>query len=132
MKLLVKEIVSKSGAVHFRRYRLLELPWFRIYVHQILKADEDAHEHDHPWSFLSLILKGGYIEQSEGKLKTRTNLKNPVAFSDRYRPHKLHTILRPTWTLVFGLGKRGEWGYDLNPGWADHKTYRTMKNEGKL
>lgn len=55
---LVKEIVSKSGELHFRRFRLLELPWFRIYIHQILKADKDLYEHDHPWSFIISIPAG--------------------------------------------------------------------------
>lgn len=33
--LLVKEIVSKTGVVHFRRYRLLSLSKFNIYIHNI-------------------------------------------------------------------------------------------------
>ena len=60
---LAKEIISKDGVVHFRRYRLLSTPWFNIYIHNILRSDEDAHFHDHPWGFFSFILnctKGGY------------------------------------------------------------------------
>lgn len=45
---LVKEIISKEGEVHFRRYRLLATPWFNIYIHNIRRSDEDIHMHDHP------------------------------------------------------------------------------------
>ena len=59
---LVKEIKSKAGELHFRRWRFLETPWFGIYLHYIAKADEDKHPHDHPWSFVGIILWGGYEE----------------------------------------------------------------------
>lgn len=45
---LIKEIKSKTGDLHFRRWRIIETPWFSIYVHGIYKADEEAHLHDHP------------------------------------------------------------------------------------
>ncbi len=43
MKFLVKEIKSKAGELHFRRWRLLQLPFFAIYIHGIYKSDEDLH-----------------------------------------------------------------------------------------
>lgn len=62
--LLVKEIKSKQGEVHFRRYRLLQTPWFAIYIHHILISDQDKDMHDHPWNFTSVILEGAYREVS--------------------------------------------------------------------
>ena len=59
---LVKEIRSKKGELHFKRWRILSTPWFNIFLHFINRADEDKDLHDHPWSFWSIILKGGYIE----------------------------------------------------------------------
>lgn len=63
---LVKEIKSRYGHVHFRRYRLLSTPWFSIYIHHILKSDEDKDPHDHPFNFSSLILSGAYQEMVGG------------------------------------------------------------------
>lgn len=60
---LAKEIKSKTGELHFRRYRLFWTPWFALYIHRIYKADEDPYPHSHPWNFISLILNGGYIEE---------------------------------------------------------------------
>lgn len=33
-----------------------------IYLHRMLRSDDDRALHDHPWWFLSIILSGGYIE----------------------------------------------------------------------
>lgn len=35
---------------------------FNIYLHQILRSDDDRALHDHPWWNASIILKGGYVE----------------------------------------------------------------------
>ncbi len=37
--------------------------WFTIRIHHIKRADADVELHDHPWSFISLILKGWYEEE---------------------------------------------------------------------
>lgn len=31
-------------------------------VHQILRSDQDRHYHDHPWWYISIVLRGGYFE----------------------------------------------------------------------
>lgn len=31
-------------------------------VHQILRSDEDRHLHNHPWPYISIVLRGGYWE----------------------------------------------------------------------
>lgn len=35
--------------------------WFSIKYHQVVKSD-DLCSHNHPWAFLTIILKGGYYE----------------------------------------------------------------------
>jgi hypothetical protein len=62
---LIKEIKSKDGKLHFRRWSLLDTPWFKIYIHGIYGPDEDLHLHNHPWDFKSFILSGSYIEQTQ-------------------------------------------------------------------
>lgn len=32
-------------------------------VHHILRSDLDRHFHDHPWPFVTIILRGGYFEE---------------------------------------------------------------------
>lgn len=135
---LVKEIVSKEGELHFRRYRLLSTPWFNIYIHQILKSDEDAHFHDHPWNFHSYLLKGSYLEQASypgdwSEKFSYTYFAGDWVHHDAVDAHSLTLMTDQVWTLVFTSGRERVWGYRMNDGsWTDFKTYRKMKNEGKL
>lgn len=54
-------ITNAQGVPYMHRYYLLEWPW-RIRIHEILRSDEDRDMHDHPYDFVSIMLKGGYIE----------------------------------------------------------------------
>ena len=131
---LVKEIRSKTGELHFQRWRLFSCPWYRIYLHKICLPDYDEHRHDHPWNFISLILKGGYLE----KFATVSNynlvfneLRKPGALVKRSRDdvHKVEKLLSDSnWSLVFAWGKYENWGYRVDDQWIDHKSYRLRKN----
>lgn len=134
---LVKEIVSKYGHVHFRRYRLLQTPWFAIYIHQICKSDEDADPHDHPWNFQSFILEGSYTEdywnQPEYIRQIKQHYMGDVIKHHAEDVHKITLVSQEVWTLVFTSGREREWGYRLYDGtWIGHKEYRALKREGKL
>jgi hypothetical protein len=141
---LVKEIVSKEGKVHFRRWRILATPWFNIYIHNILRSDEEAHPHDHPWNFLSFVLKGGYSEEWLHFYEDKAYQKGAPLLKSVRRPgtfvyhdakdfHKLTLLKGSAWTLVFTFGKRRpSWGYQTEQGWLEHKAYRELKYEGKL
>lgn len=134
---LVKEICSKQGVVHFRRYRLLQTPWFAFYIHQICQSDSDKDMHDHPWNFLSLILKGAYREASKlypdfnSIVQRDCNPGNIISHS-RMDAHQITLLTKVVWTLVFTFGRRSIWGYQTPQGWIRHDEYRKLKNEGKL
>lgn len=149
---LVKEIKSKEGVLHFQRYRFFQSKKFAIYLHFIAKSDEDKHPHNHPWNFVSIILKGGYIE-SLWKYDTVYNVsgipnchyngyfitkyvrklwKNFIAIRDAESYHKIE-LLAPTWTLVFtGPRRLDEWGYLTESGFQNHIEYRKNKNEHRI
>lgn len=135
--LLVKEIISKTGQVHFRRYRLLQTPWFAIYVHQIRRSDEDLDPHDHPWNFSSIILEGSYEEASWyppnfDVVHYRTFYSGDVIEHKAEDAHRIRLKSTEVWTLVFTSGREREWGYQTKAGWIGHKEYRQLKTEGKL
>jgi hypothetical protein len=94
---------------YLTRWRVVQTPWFSIYVHKI--GTPDSRElHDHPWSFLSLVLRGGYRERrsydSPLVRVRRLNLK---------RSTDLHYIAEldrtPTWTFLLVGPRRRDWGY---------------------
>jgi hypothetical protein len=125
---IVKEIKSKEGTVHFRRWRLLATPWFSVFVHGIYRKDEEAHMHNHPWNFFSLVLCGGFTEQRhDGVFIRRTWLKGRYNRAEDF--HRIFSLDndKPCYTLVVVGQERNEpWGFDTEP-FTDHATYRLNK-----
>lgn len=127
----VKEIKSKDGVVHFRRWRILYTPWFKINLHGIYKRDEDKHLHNHPWNFASIVLKGFYVEEKSDGL----NLRYPGQIAIRKKDvfHKIYSLCsKSVYTLNIMWGKEEVWGYKVDDKFVDHETYRQMKNNNLL
>lgn len=38
--------------------------FFNIYLHEIIRSDDDRALHDHPWINLSILIDGGYFEHT--------------------------------------------------------------------
>lgn len=137
---LVREIISKEGKLHFQRFRLLQLPTFAIYIHHILRSDEDRYPHDHPWHFRSYILKGSYYETCSYydnnflSGHSGTYVPGDVIQHDARDVHHITLKSPDVWTLVFVWGRRRVWGYYVHhrKEWIDFETYRKMKREGTL
>ncbi len=55
----------RTGADYLHRYYLFlkNRSWFpfNITLHKIVQSDDPIF-HDHPWSFISIVIKGGYYE----------------------------------------------------------------------
>jgi len=106
------------------RYYLFESPVFAIYLHHLQASDEDRAFHDHPWSFVTILLSGGYWEWHPVAAGERRTWRR--RFSVLYRPaewrHRLE-LERPTWTLVFRWRYRREWGFITRRGWLHWKAY---------
>jgi len=104
---------------------------FNIFLHNFHKGDLDDL-HDHPWPYLTFIIKGGYWEHIESGERVWRG-----RFSFRFRGSRsLHRIeLEPSvdvWTL-FAVGpKLREWGFIRNGEWVQHEEYladmSTVKN----
>ena len=127
---LTREIISRTGVVHFRRYRLLKTPIMRLYLHQILESDKDGDLHCHPWSFVSLILKGHYVERRPDDVLTQCK-PGTIFHRKATDVHCIDEVVKPTWTFVSAYGKRREWGYQTEYGWVDNETYRRVKNASR-
>ena len=90
------------------RWRL-ELPFGSLRVHHWLAPDDSRAFHDHPWWFLTLVMRGGYTDRS---IAGEDHLR---AGSIRYRPalHR-HTVYPGTggaWTLLITGPPARSWGF---------------------
>ena len=127
---LVKEIISREGIVHFRRYRLISTPWFNLYLHHICQSDKDGEPHDHPWNFQSLIVKGAYQEYVYGIPEFNRYYAGDVVQHKATDAHRITLLSKEVWTLVYTSGGDRHWGYRLSDGsWIGHEEYRQIKNE---
>ena len=128
----MKEIVSRAGVVHFRRWQVLKSRWGSVYVHQILRSDEDPDMHDHPFAFVSLVLRGGYFERvrtAEGQMYGATRRPLSIVWHPTSDFHRLKVPARGAWTLVFAGPRTHEpWGYWTSKGWVDHARYRADRH----
>jgi len=107
-------IEREDGAAYLIRYSLFNCRWFAIKIHNILLSDHDCL-HDHPWKFISIILKGGYVEHTElgSRIYHPFNLLiRPAEFK-----HKLE-IHQPCWTLVITFKKTRTWGFHTSKGFV--------------
>lgn len=99
---------------YLERLRIVQTPWWGVYLHRLGTPDSRPTLHDHPWSFLSIILRGGYHE-NRLDTKTRTVVSRHRRFVNVMRRDDAHSIMTldrtPTWTLLFVGKRRRKWGY---------------------
>jgi hypothetical protein len=101
--------------VYLDRFEIITTPWFGIKLHKIYRPDNQRDLHSHPWKFLSIILFGSYVEDTnDGPRVCRWfNWKNLTDF------HSIRAVSRsPVWTLVFTGPKRQVWGFKTPSGWV--------------
>ncbi len=82
---------------------------FNILVHKLLKSDL-GDLHDHYWSYITIILKGGYLETTEkGTFWRRSGY---VDFRRRSDRHSLKVPEgKPAWTLLLVGPNKGSKQY---------------------
>ncbi len=113
-----------GGAVLLVRYYVIDTRWFAVYVHHLQSSDEDRALHDHPWSFLTFLISSGYYEwvPVTGGEARRWRRQFSILWRPAEWQHRLE-LVKPTWTLVFRLRRRREWGFVTRNGWLHWKAY---------
>jgi hypothetical protein len=105
------------------RWRV-ETPWFSIRLHRWLGPDDDRHFHDHPWSFVTLVLRGGYTDKNPdgGEHLAAGQVRL------RHAEHR-HTVVPDpggAWTIILTGPKVRTWGF-----WVDGKFRKARKYFGR-
>jgi hypothetical protein len=113
------------GGDYMRRWTVTT-PWFSLRLHHILRSDLDRHHHDHPFSFVSLILRGGYVERSPGG-PPRVCRPGTVVVRRAEDLHSLTLLGESAWTLVAATPRRKRWGFDTEDGWVFAGEYDAWK-----
>ena len=130
------------NALVFTRWHIFKNPLFGVYVHRMVRPDPYRDLHDHPWSFISISLSGGYRERyspggrgvvptGAARQGTRLNTYGTkdaqrVHFMSAYDWHLIDRIIgKESWTLLLrGPKKRHKgWGFLARYGIVDSEDY---------
>jgi hypothetical protein len=94
-----------------------------VRIHEILRSDDDRAFHDHPWNYITVILKGGYWEVrpqfESGIYKGNTRIYYPPGSvlvrkaTDWHRLEVPEGTVATTLFVTFAL--RQKWGFMPQP-----------------
>lgn len=142
--LLQTERIPKTGPVYMKRLVIFRTPLFGMQLQRLYRADADRDLHDHPRVFLSVLLRGTYIEQyargvyRDHHLYTlgRVRLGGLPKFLGvvRYnwmpldKAHRIDTLHRrkdsgPVWSLLFVGPRHRVWGFYTDDGFVPWQEY---------
>lgn len=136
--------LSHDGRPFLDRWGVVHERVGGVYLHHIADRDPGMDLHDHPFAFITIILRGGYVEEAK-QVEWRATATDefarrytPAAFSSgafrwhrRFHIHRMPlgiahriTSTQPgTWTLVLRGPTRRRWGFYVNGGWIDWEQY---------
>jgi hypothetical protein len=104
---LAEDHLCATG-VYLRRWRV-ETPWFSVRLHHWLHSDDDRNPHDHPWAFVTAVLRGSYID--EGLTRRQRVRPGHVYYRSADHAHWVHLDRGEVWTLVLTGPKVRRWGF---------------------
>ena len=115
-----KEEINGHGAcpTYLYRWTLLRSPWTCIYLHHFVGNDWSRDFHDHPKRFISIGLKGEYIEETpyvnrymfdHMHAEIKTYHAPWIRSFAATHAHRICAI--DCWTLVIVGPKTREWGF---------------------
>lgn len=132
------QVIGDGKTVYIRRLEILRTPLFSVMLHRIYRPDQQRELHDHPWSFLSLILRGWYEEDVPHRCQYHNCFFSGCPSSRKVRwfnwkraedSHSIRWVSRsPVWTLVFTGPKRRVWGFYGRDGWVRWDEYERLND----
>lgn len=137
-----------DGSLYMARFWLVRTRWFSARLHHIATPDLDRHLHDHPWTFVSVVLRGGYTEARPLTVdpcfmdfpgapeiemsRLRFRSAGSVALRRATDRHRIVQIRPSTWTLVILGPKRQWWGFYTRQGKVHWRDYATLHAGGEV
>lgn len=126
-----EDIKRGDNGEYLLRLTIFKCPLFAIMFHQFL-ADDDECLHDHPWSFASLIIGGGYNEDTPDGRRTWYSqfslLRRPAEWRHRVvlARDRRNRVRRAATLLVMGPKVR-QWGFWTPHGWVPWFKYSSTR-----
>ena len=98
-----------------------------VYLHHIVRSDDDRALHDHPWPNVSVLLRNSYTEHTiaAGGIHQRAHRKpGDVVFRRARHAHRIETDCGACWSLFFFGFRIREWGFHCpERGWVHWRVF---------
>lgn len=140
-------VIGGRERPYMRRWWLIPRNrWFNVYLHQILRDDDDRALHDHPWWNLSIVLRGSYVEVmpdfrgaptphariADLPVRRKWRGSGSVVLRRPTAAHRLEVYGRPCWTLFITGPRIREWGFHCAQGWVPWRDFVDQQDTGQV
>lgn len=131
-------IIGPHDAPYLRRWWVIPRNrFFNIYLHNMLRDDDDRALHDHPWWNISFILKGGYLEWFSHRgepINCVWRARWRFVFRKPTCAHRL-TLghgTGPSWSLFITGPIVRQWGFHCQQGWRVWTEFVNARDSGQV
>lgn len=111
-------VIGDPAAPYMRRWWVIPRnEHCNVYLHEILRSDDDRALHDHPWGNTSLLIAGRYVEHTpEGSFLRERGWSGTREAS---AAHRLEILPGESSLSLFITGpKVRDWGFHCPKGWV--------------
>ncbi len=115
-----KEKLGKPECPYLVRW-VLNLGLFSVRLHHWVRSDDRRHRHDHPWWFITIVLSGGYFDQTDSKDEWL-----PAGSIRLRKPLHKHIVYVPPggcWTVLLTGPRLRNWGFYVGKKWKKSNKY---------
>lgn len=101
----------KSLPKFLLRYTILKINKLHVRLHRIISADGTPYLHNHPFNYISIILKGGYTEQLlvNDQVKEIHHTKGSFIFRHHQTYHRIKSVDEGCKTLFITWKTNKKW-----------------------
>jgi hypothetical protein len=107
-----------------------------VYLHWILRSDDDRALHDHPWANCSILLRGTYVEHTidaGGVHQRELRSAGSVVLRRATQAHRLEVIEgSPCWSLFIHGFRLRHWGFHCPNGWVHWRKFTAAHDPGSI
>lgn len=108
---------------YIERYTIIRIGKLHIRLQRIKRGDITPYLHTHPYSYISVVLWGGYFDRAH---KVRKRTIGSILFRSHKVAHRIEDVLPSTLTLFFTWRSRDNlWTFDCtnkypSPDWIEY------------
>lgn len=110
MKLMWREPLGLAECPYVYRYGIASDRLGSLRLHRWKASDDPRYLHDHPWWFITFVLRGGYYDiQDDGAFDT---VRAPaIRFRSAHHKHSVQVMPGGATTILLTGPKKRRWGF---------------------